>query len=135
MVFCSMVKERAEKTAVLCICCLTQGTTRCRFGVFTRQVTRGERGQGALASSLAEESLHSIGLVKVHGYEVSEKIRFQKQLQVLAELSYLKMVGYAVGPSTAQYTCDQIHATNPYAATTRLLVSSFFYCRSVNSIY
>lgn len=65
--------------------------------MFTRQVTRGERGQGALASSLAEESLHSIGLVKVHGYEASEKKRFHKQLQVLAELSYLKMVGYAVG--------------------------------------
>lgn len=67
--------------------------------MFTRQVTRGERDQGAQTSSLAEESLHSIGLVKAHGYEGSENLRFQAQIQLLAELSYLKVVGYAVGPS------------------------------------
>ena len=68
----------------------------CRFGVFSRQVTRAERSQTALTSSLAEESLHSIGLVKAHGYEGSEKMRFQQQLKVLAEISYFKLVGYAV---------------------------------------
>eukprot|EP00892_Ulva_mutabilis_P000549 jgi/Ulvmu1/10495/UM064_0033.1 len=66
-----------------------------KYGVFTRQVTRGERNQGALTSSLAEESLRSIGLVKAHGYEASEKLRFRQQLRVLAELGYLKLVGYA----------------------------------------
>lgn len=77
--------------------------------MFTRQVTRGERTQGALTSSVAEESLRSMGLVKAHGYERSERLRFGQQLQVLAELGYLKLVGYAVSRSEEVFSSTSTH--------------------------
>lgn len=90
-----------NKAPVLCTQC-TRGHI-CRYGMFTRAATRGERYQTALASSQVEESLRSIQVVKAHGYEEQEKQRYGRQLQKLVQLAYLKLIGYTVCFCRAQY--------------------------------
>lgn len=76
--------------------CADLNRALCRYGMFTRAATRGERYQSALASSQVEESLRSIQVVKAHGYEQQEQKRYSSQLQKLVQLAYLKLFGYTV---------------------------------------